>query len=127
MRNDFKYVEIVDLNLDMSGYSHENNMMYLCFDLSIEAPRDWRKQFLQEWSKIRRQLYRNAVAFRNHVCIECHEEEARNIFDRLKEAVNNTNQRYEKYLHERDRQGQPEKEKKRLEKLRHIRSTLGFE
>jgi hypothetical protein len=102
-------------------------MMTLCFDLCFEAPRDWRKQFTQEWSKIRRKIQRNAIAYRNHVCIECNENEVLNAFSWLKEAVSKTNQRYREYLNEKARQRQPENERRRLEKLRQIRSTLGFD
>ena len=127
MSLDFKDVDIIDLNMENSGISQETNMMYICFDLSTEAPRDWRKQFLQEWSRIRRKVYRNAAAYRNHVCIECNEDEVESMYDWLKTALRRTNQRYKEYLNEKALQGQPEKEKLRLQKLRRIRNTLGFD
>jgi len=127
MSLDFKEIEIMDMNMENSGVNPETNMMSICFDLTKEAPRDWRKQFLQEWSRIRRKVYRNAVAYRNYVCIECNEDEVENIFDWLKTAIKRTNQRYKEYLNEKALQGQPENEKRRLQKLRRIRSTLGFD
>lgn len=126
MSFDFKDLEIINLNMENSGFSYDQNMMTLCFDLCLEAPRDWRKQFTQEWSRIRRKIQRNAVAYRNHVCIECNEDEVQTAFNWLKEAVSRTNQRYREYLEEKARQPQPETERRRLEKLRQIRSSLGF-
>jgi len=127
MSFEFKDLEIVDLNIDSSGFIHEENMLFLCFDFCFEAPRDWRKQFMQEWSKIRRKVQRNAVAHRNHVCIECNENEVQEAFDWLKEAINKTNQRYREYLKEKSKLSQPENERRRLEKLHRVRSALGLD